>query len=172
MADNADVDAWDESQHWVTEADRYDGQLAPFAELVLERVALDAGEVVLDVGCGCGATTIDAARVCAAATGVDVCAGVLAVARQRADDAQVANVEFVEADAQRHVFASAGFDAVISRFGLMFFDDLLFAGAAPDARHRAIDAVIDALADYYEPGLGVVLGTGAWLVSATSPHRS
>ena len=67
--------------------------------------------------------TIKAARVCAAAVGVDVSAAVLAVARQRATDAHVANVEFVEADAQRHRFGSGQFDAVISRFGLMFFDD-------------------------------------------------
>ena len=125
MADNSD--AWDESQRWVTEADRHDGQLAPSAELVFERSSLAAGETVLDVGCGCGAMTIKAARVCAAAVGVDVSAAVLAVARQRATDAQVANVEFVEADAQRHRFGSGQFDAVISRFGLMFFDDPLVA---------------------------------------------
>ena len=121
MADSTDTR--DESQHWATEADRYDGQLAPFAELVFERASLAAGETALDVGCGCGAMTIESARVCAAAVGVDVSAAVLAVARQRATDAQVANVEFVEADAQRHRFGSGQFDAVISRFGLMFFDD-------------------------------------------------
>lgn len=70
MTDSSEVDAWDESQHWVAEADRYDGQLAPFAEFVLERAVLGGGDVVLDVGCGCGATTIEAARVCTSAVGV------------------------------------------------------------------------------------------------------
>ena len=121
MVDSSD--ARDESLHWVAEADRYDGQLAPFAGLVLERASVARDETVLDVGCGCGAMTIDSAGQCAAAVGVDVSAGVLAVARRRAVDARVANVEFVEADAQRHRFERGGFDAVISRFGLMFFDD-------------------------------------------------
>lgn len=43
----------------------------------------------------------------------------------------------------------------------------LFAGAAPEARRRAIDAVTDAVAEFYDPSRGVVLGSGAWLVSAT-----
>ena len=43
----------------------------------------------------------------------------------------------------------------------------LLDDAQPDARQRAIDAVRDALAEIYEPGRGVALGTGAWLVSAS-----
>lgn len=206
----------------------------------------------------------------AAAVGVDVSTEMLAVGRQRADAAGTANVEFVAGDAARHQFAAETFDAVVSRFGVMFFDDpvaaftnvhqalrvggrLLFVcwhgmeanpwllipgvaaaahvplpaisgaggpgmfsladrdhlaaagfsdidievvspaitlggggsledsvgfllgtgiahalldGAQPDARRRAIGAVTEALADCFQPGRGVVLGTGAWLVSA------
>ena len=95
----------------------------------------------------------------------------LAVGRERARVAGVANVEFVADDAARRQFATQSFDAVISRFGLMFFDDPVMAFT--NLRHAlriggrlAIDAVSAALAEIYEPGRGVALGTGAWLVSA------
>ena len=107
----------------MTEADRYDGQLAPFLDLLLDRVQLGASEVVLDVGCGCGATTLDAARQSASAVGVDVSDAMLGVGRQRADVAGVMNVEFVHGDAAHYQFAAGSFDAIVSRFGVMFFAD-------------------------------------------------
>jgi hypothetical protein len=92
MTETVAVNGWegDEAQHWVTEADRYDGQLAPFGELLFDRLRL--ARALLD-------------------------------------------------------------------------------GAEPDARRRAIDAVIGALAECYVPERGVVLGTGAWLVSASRRRR-
>lgn len=122
---NLSETSWDgdEALHWVTEADRYDGQLAPFADLLLDRLALAATDRVLDVGCGCGATTIRAAQASSAAVGVDLSAPMLAVGRARADAAGVDNVEFVADDAARRPFGAEAFDAVVSRFGVMFFDD-------------------------------------------------
>lgn len=116
-----------ESAHWVDHADRYDRQLAPFADLLFEHLQLDEGQRLLDVGCGCGATTISAAQRVRLATGADLSKPMLAVAARRAEAARVANVEFVVADAQTHSFAEAGFDRIISRFGVMFFDDPLAA---------------------------------------------
>jgi SAM-dependent methyltransferase len=80
---------------------------------------------VLDVGCGAGATTVDAAdRVTATgrAVGIDLSAGILDRARQRAA-ARASHAEFVHGDAASHPFPPATFDAVISRFGIQHFDD-------------------------------------------------
>ncbi len=112
-----------ESNHWVENAERYDRQLAPFADALFERLTLAGMDRVLDIGCGCGATTITAAAQAQHAVGLDLSGPMLAVARNRAADAGLANVEFVEADAQVHRFVPASFDVVVSRFGVMFFDD-------------------------------------------------
>lgn len=85
MSDTGPADGWngDEAQHGVTEADRYDGQLAPFGDLLFDRLQLAVDEVVLDVGCGCGATTNSAARLSGAAVGIDLSVPMLTVGRQR-----------------------------------------------------------------------------------------
>ena len=94
MSRTGTADEWDgdEAQHWVTEADRYDGQLSPFAELLFDRLRLAANENVLDVGCGCGATTIQAAQTSSYAGGVDVSVEMLAVGQQRTQAAGLTNV--------------------------------------------------------------------------------
>jgi SAM-dependent methyltransferase len=115
-----------EGDHWVREADRYDAMNGPFGAAMLDAVALQPGERVLDVGCGNGATTIAAAqRVGEAGTvvGVDLSAPMLGLARRRAGEAGYGNVEFLEADAQVQAFEDGAFDAVVSRFGAMFFED-------------------------------------------------
>jgi SAM-dependent methyltransferase len=85
------------------------------------------GDRVLDVGCGCGETTIVAARAATAraggALGLDLSEPMLAVARLLAAEAGVTNVDFVAGDAQVHPFPPARYDVVISSFGVMFFAD-------------------------------------------------
>jgi len=115
-----------EGEHWVVEADRYDAMLRPFGEAVLAAAGLSPGERVLDVGCGNGAMTIDAGQRVGpqgTALGIDISAPMLGLARRRASEAGVDNVEFVEADAQIHPFEEEGLDAILSRFGIMFFDE-------------------------------------------------
>ena len=118
-------EAWNggESVHYVDHADRYDRQLAPFTEALLEQVRLTPHRSLLDVGCGCGALTLAAARIADSAVGVDISAPLTEVASERAPTAQIDNVEFVVADAQTYAFAPGTFDLVVSQFGLMFFDD-------------------------------------------------
>ncbi len=132
-ANQDQVEHWNDSEatgDWVTHSDRYDRMLAPFAGLILDAAALSPGERVLDVGCGCGATTLAAARVVAPGdvTGVDVSAPMLDRARQNAASAGLANASFEQADAQIYEFG-ASYDAVISRFGVMFFADPVAAFA-------------------------------------------
>ena len=115
-----------EGKQWVREADRYDAMNGPFGELILDTARLQPGERVLDVGCGNGAMTREAAMRVApdgSVVGIDLSAPMLDLARQRAVAAAIDNVEFLEADAQAHPFRDGEFDAVISRFGTMFFED-------------------------------------------------
>ncbi|MQA13773.1 MAG: methyltransferase domain-containing protein [Pseudonocardiaceae bacterium] len=115
-----------EGPHYVVEAERYDLLLRAFTEALLDAAALHPGERVLDVGCGNGATTIEAARQVrpgGRALGVDVSPPMLALAGKRAAAAGVDTVEFLRADAQVHAFDEGSVDAIISRNGLMFFDD-------------------------------------------------
>jgi SAM-dependent methyltransferase len=112
-----------ESAHWVDHADRYDRQLQPFADAIFDSLALEDHHTLLDVGCGCGSTTLTAARHAKAAMGIDLSEPMLDVARTRAREAGIGNAEFVSADAQTHHFNPAGADRLVSRFGVMFFDD-------------------------------------------------
>ncbi|HEX6233578.1 MAG TPA: methyltransferase domain-containing protein [Jiangellaceae bacterium] len=100
--------------------------IAPFGEAMLEAARLQPGERVLDVGCGHGASTVEAAERVAPpgrVVGVDISATMLRAAQARLTAAGLNNVELLEADAQVQPFEPESFDAVISRFGVMFFDD-------------------------------------------------
>ncbi len=119
-------------EFWVREADRWDGTSGRFGDAMLEAAELEPGQRVLDVGCGAGSTTIEAARRVApkgAAVGIDISGPALALARERAVASGVYGVEFIEADAQAHPFDPGAFDVVISRFGTMFFSDPVAAFA-------------------------------------------
>lgn len=118
-------EAWNggESVHYIDHADLYDLQLAPFADALVERAGFAQHESVLDIGCGCGVTTFAAGRLSRRAVGVDISTSLLEVATNRARVESLDNVEFIVADAQTYRFEEGSFDAVISQFGLMFFDD-------------------------------------------------
>jgi SAM-dependent methyltransferase len=128
------ADHWNDDgviRQWVTHQERYDTMLAPFADMLITQAALASGDRVLDVGCGCGATTIAAARAVrlGLAHGVDLSAAMLERARSDAATAGLANISFKLADAQVNLFAADSFDVVISRFGIMFFADPVAAFA-------------------------------------------
>lgn len=110
--------------HWVAQQERTDRVMAEIADLVLAGAAARPGDTVIDVGCGCGATTIGLAAAVGPAGHVmalDVSAPMLARARERLRGA--GNVEFVLADAAAHEFAPASADLLFSRFGVMFFGE-------------------------------------------------
>jgi ubiquinone/menaquinone biosynthesis C-methylase UbiE len=136
------VAAWNggESVHYVHYADRYDRQLAPFTDVLVEQARLIPPRSLLDVGCGCGALSLAMARIADSTVGLDISVPLTEVATERARAAQIDNVEFVVADAQTYVLAPDTFDLVVSQFGLMFFDDPVGAfsnvrrSLAPDGR--------------------------------------
>lgn len=107
---------------WVENQELLDRLLAPFASLLLEALPPRSSARVLDVGCGTGATTLAVARhVGAECVGIDISAPMLEVARARAGSEGVP-ARFVCADAQSYDFGPECFDALVSRFGVMFFD--------------------------------------------------
>jgi len=132
-APNAEQDVYWNDQagpKWVALQDRIDAQIRPLGELIMDRAGLTAGERVLDVGCGCGDTTLALARRVAPGgrvLGLDISIPMLARAGQRLADERAAavagQVSFQRADAQTWAFDVGAFDVLFSRFGVMFFDD-------------------------------------------------
>src|SRR5205823_13547884 len=124
-ANERQAEAWNgpESAHFVGHADRYDRQLEPFTQALLERAGRGTNQVVLDVGCGSGATTLAAAASAERVVGVDLSQPLVELARRRARVARITNAEFVIADAQTHDFVAGAFDLLVSEVGLMFFGD-------------------------------------------------
>lgn len=112
-------------QVWLEFQPVLDAMLAPVADILVETAMAEGGSSVLDVGCGAGALTLQMAQRLgpyAHALGVDISAPLLAAARRRPHPpGSVAG--FLEADAQTYPFETGAFDAVVSRFGVMFFDD-------------------------------------------------
>lgn len=103
----------------------YDAELRPHNALFRAAARVGARDRVLDIGCGTGLTTREAARaaVDGSALGVDVSAPMLERARRLSDDERLTNIAFEQADAQVHPFPPSSFDLCISRFGSMFFAD-------------------------------------------------
>ena len=93
--------------------------------VLLADAALQPGEQVLDIGCGGGRTSLAAAEAVAGGqvTGVDISVPITSLAQQRADEAQCTNVAFTVGDMQADAAPGAPFDAAISQFGVMFFDE-------------------------------------------------
>ncbi|WP_437592075.1 class I SAM-dependent methyltransferase [Sorangium sp. So ce1000] len=135
---------WNEAsgRTWVEMQEVLDGMLAPLAAPLLEGGFPGEGGRVLDIGCGAGATALAMARRLGSAglcLGVDISGPLVAAARARAAAEGLVSAAFIQADAQTHGFEPDSFDAVISRFGVMFFDDpaAAFTNIRRAARRRA-----------------------------------
>jgi SAM-dependent methyltransferase len=119
--------AWDgdEGEYWADNAEYFDRTVAVHHERLLAVAAIGERDHVLDIGCGTGQTTRDAARAASAgaALGVDLSSRMLDYARRRASEERVTNVRFEQADAQIHPFESGSYDVAISRTAAMFFGD-------------------------------------------------
>jgi ubiquinone/menaquinone biosynthesis C-methylase UbiE len=103
----------------------YDAELRRHNELLRAAARVGSHDHVLDIGCGTGQTTREAAQaaVDGSVLGVDLSTPMLERARQLSDDQGLTNVTYQQADAQVHPFPPARFDLCISRFGTMFFAD-------------------------------------------------
>lgn len=111
---------------WIELQEQLDRQIAPLGLAALRALAPEAGESILDIGCGCGQSTWQLAALVGPQgqiTGVDLSGDMLQVARTRPAPAGAARPEFRCADAQAATLGSDRFDAAFSRFGVMFFSD-------------------------------------------------
>jgi SAM-dependent methyltransferase len=101
----------------------FDAELQRHNQVLRRSYGIRPDDHVLDIGCGAGQTTRDAAAVASAGTalGVDVSAPMIERARRLAAEAGLPNVSFERADAATHPFPPGSFDVAISRFGTMFF---------------------------------------------------
>lgn len=130
----AQIEDWDGplGQRWVADAERLDRMSRRFGEQIIAKLAPQHGEHILDIGCGNGALTLAIGATTGrdgSVTGLDISGPMLELARSRAERAGVAKVRFEKGDAQLHPLPPAGFDAAVSRFGVMFFDDPVAAFA-------------------------------------------
>lgn len=105
----------------------YDAELRRHNERFRTAVDVRPHERVLDIGCGTGQSTREAARVAGSALGMDISAQMLEHARRISTEEGLRNVAYLRADAQLHPFPPAHFDVCISRFGTMFFADQVAA---------------------------------------------
>ena len=127
--DNADQIAYwnaEAGETWAALQEQTDAQLEPHGLRAMEALAPVAGERIVDVGCGSGQTSLalgQAVGRSGAVMGLDISRPLLDLARRRAAEFGAANVSFAEADVQTYAFAPATFEAVFSRFGVMFFAD-------------------------------------------------
>ena len=112
-------------RHRIGDADFYDAELRRHNEHFRAATGVSPDDRVLDIGCGTGQTTREAARVAihGSALGVDVSTPMLERARRLSEAEGLGNVTYVQADAQDHPFPPSHFDLSISRFGTMFFAD-------------------------------------------------
>ena len=123
---------------WVRYQDSLDRMFTPFCDKLFETAAIQSGQFVLDIGCGCGVTTLEAAKYAGPrghVQGVDISAPMTNRARERNAELGL-NAAFDVADASSHDFGAAKFDHLISRFGVMFFDE---PAAAFANLHKALD---------------------------------
>lgn len=140
-------------QYWIEHRERHLAEHQNLTPHLFRSAAIVPGERVLDVGCGCGDTTIMAAQMAGGrsreepggaggtaggAVGLDLSAPMLGVARHLAEKAGTASARFVRGDAQARPLRQATFDVAISNFGVMFFADPLaaFASLAAVVRPR------------------------------------
>ena len=127
---HSSVGFWSEAAgRWVNDEERVELIGRVPGRIAMDRLGLQPGLRVLDVGCGLGATTVELANRTSpggVAVGVDASPTMLDAARNRTAPPAV---KFVHADAQRMLLDPASYDRVFSRFGAMFFDDAIAAFA-------------------------------------------
>jgi ubiquinone/menaquinone biosynthesis C-methylase UbiE len=141
IANTAQHEYWNTvaGPRWVGLGGYVERRVRAVNDLLLARSAVEAGENVLEIGCGTGAATVPFAEAVGErgrVVGVDISEPMLAGARQHIAASGLHNVTLLTADAQVHHFDPDRFDLIASRFGVMFFADPVaaFSNLLPAAR--------------------------------------
>ena len=125
VANEAETRKWNDEQ-WVKSWKHREKLTDAVTPYTLDAVGARLGQRVCDVGCGGGGVTTALGSLVGAdgeAVGIDLSAPLLELARERADQAGVANIRFVQLDVQTDTLDEALFDLAVSQFGVMFFDE-------------------------------------------------
>ena len=110
---------------WVDKQREMDIMLNPLGERVIQGLDLKEETKILDIGCGCGATTLEIAKLVnqGEVIGVDISEPMLERATQTASDMALTNISYQVKDVQVDEMPNKYFDIAFSRFGVMFFED-------------------------------------------------
>src|SRR6266540_1236820 len=151
----------------------YDAELRLLNDVLRRAYGIERHDQVLDIGCGAGQTTREAARIAAegGALGVDLSEEAIGRARELAQAGGVRNATFVHADAQVHPFPSERFDLAISRFGTMFFLDPVAAFANIGRALRPAGRLVTMVWQGHERTNGPWRSRKPWEPRATSQPR-
>lgn len=131
-----------EGDIWARYPEFFDSSTREHQAKLMEAAAITAEALVLDIGCGTGGSTIQAARTAhrGTAVGIDLSPRMIERARALAARQKVTNATFIHGDAQIHPFEPASLDVAISRTGTMFFADQIvaFTNIARALRSRGV----------------------------------
>lgn len=114
---------------WIEHEHALDTAMAGMLEMMLDTAGIASTDSIIDIGCGTGASTIEAARRVpdGRVLGVDISDPLLTRAASRTEAEGVQNASFLLADAQTHDFSGQSFDLLVSRLGMSFFSDTVSA---------------------------------------------
>ena len=123
---------WNEKKGkiWVSLEKHIDKMLNPLGDHAIKILEPKDGEKILDVGCGTGSTTQNLSKLVGDSgliTGMDISEPILDFAKKQSNSKKINNINFILADAQNFQFLTKSYDAIFSRFGIMFFEDPIAA---------------------------------------------
>ncbi|MBO9409005.1 class I SAM-dependent methyltransferase [Shimia sp. R9_1] len=130
-ANRAQADYWTSPAglKWIEHEHALDTAMSGMLDMMLDVAEIVPTDRIIDIGCGTGASTLEAARRVSdgAVLGVDISDPLLKRASRRAEGEGLRNVSFLLADAQTHDFSDQSFDILVSRLGMSFFSDTVVA---------------------------------------------
>ena len=123
---------WNEKKGdiWVSLEHNIDKMLGPLGDQAIKILKPKVGEKILDIGCGTGSTSQTLSNLVGESglvTGIDISKPILNFAIKKKESKKIKNINFIQADAQNHQFSNSNYNAIFSRFGVMFFEDPIAA---------------------------------------------